>query len=129
MDPIILSLWIIVWIMPNVRNILMICSKYVNIFFTGDSKYLHTEVNSLELNCLHGNENPYCKRLTCLYAKKDKCVAIRNLQTPKCPWIAPNILGHFNFLATFFQGFAKLLVPICVLARKHSNELSYVIKL
>ena len=50
---------------------------------------------------------------------KDKCDAIRNLESPKTVRDCRKFCGMVNFLATFFKDLQKYLIPIYQLTRKN----------
>ena len=54
----------------------------------------------------------------CYTPPKDKCDAIRNLESPKTLRQTRAFSGMVNFLSSFSPNLRRLLIPICSLQKK-----------
>ena len=54
----------------------------------------------------------------CYTPLKDKCDAIRNLESPKTLRQTRAFCGMVNFLSSFLPNLRRLLIPICDLQKK-----------
>ena len=71
-----------------------------------------------EKDILHGTIISDTGRQSMLYPLKDKCDAIRNLESPKTLRQTRAFCGMVNFLSSFLPNLCRLLIPIYDLQKK-----------
>ena len=69
-------------------------------------------------NSLHGIRISDSRRQSMLHPLKDKCDAIRNLESPKTLRQTRAFCGMVNFLSSFLPNLQRLLIPIYDLQKK-----------
>ena len=71
-----------------------------------------------EKDSLHGTRVSDTGRQSCYTPLKDKCDAIRNLESPKTLMQTRAFCGMVNFLSSFLPNLCRLLIPIYDLQKK-----------
>ena len=74
-----------------------------------------------EKDSLYGTRIPNTRRQSMLYPIKDKCDAIRNLESPKTLRQTRAFCGMVNFLSSFLPNLRRLLILIYDLQKKVKN--------